>query len=46
MKKQGNDYYSLLFLIGLWVMVIAISQCETNHKLDEISYELRMLRYK
>lgn len=46
MKKQDNDYSVLLFLICIWVMVITLAQCETNHKLEEISYELGMLRYK
>ena len=43
---KGNDYSVLLFLICLWVIVIALAQCQTNHKLEEISYELRMLRYE
>lgn len=45
MKNNDNDYLTLLFLIGMWTMFLAMSQCSTAEKLDDITYELRMLRY-
>lgn len=53
MKKKDNDYSIFLVAIMLWLMICSMAQCsisdnleETNRKLSDIEYELRMLRYK
>lgn len=46
MRKQDNDYSAFFFLLVMGILLILVSQCETNHELEEISYELRMLQYK
>lgn len=53
MKKKDNDYFVLLVIIVIWVMVGGFSQCESAKNLDDIRQELRgikhelnMMRYK
>lgn len=43
---KQDDYSPLLFFIGLWLMVLACAQCETNKTLEDIRYEISNLRYK
>ena len=46
MKGKDNDYSAYFFLLTMGILLILVSQCETNHELEEISHELRMLQYK
>ena len=53
MRKENHDYSIYLTIIGIWIMIGGLVQCENASNLDDIrqelsgiKHELNLMRYK
>lgn len=46
MKKKESIFDGYFVSIILWLIIIAVQQCESNEHMEAIRYEVMMLKYK
>lgn len=46
MKKKESFFDGYFAAIILWLIIIAVQQCESNTHIEAIRYEVMMLKYK